>query len=209
MTNRLDRQTSRKVGHDLFSLALCCCLAGQLMAAPVDDESTADRLRAAIDFQMDGDQHYSDLLFNYVLRNRPQEPLAHWRRGEVQVDGDWVPVDDSAAWQPLPAWWAKYEQLRAAAMADPARELQLAAWCASQGDAELARVHYRRVLDQRESDESQRAVAANAHRSRDGGRTMADAGGGAGVGGIAAVGSSGFPGLDATVGSLEEVVLAK
>ncbi len=143
-------------------LAGWCGMPWQPSPLQAVEESLTDRLRSAIEFQMDGDQHYSDLLFEHVLRESPHEPLVHWRRGEVRVGGDWVPINTSEAWQPRPAWWAVYEQLRTAATANPATELQLAGWCAGQGDAELARVHYRRVLERRESDESQRASAAAA-----------------------------------------------
>ena len=65
---------------------------------PQDAISEAEQyVRQALEFRLEGDSKYSQMLLRLALRESPDYAPAHWAKGEVQVDGNWISVADAQA----------------------------------------------------------------------------------------------------------------
>jgi hypothetical protein len=109
--------------------------------------STAERLVAsARQAEIAGDTEKCYRLLREAVRVSPDFQLARWQLGQMQVDGQWVAVEEAqrrAAGNPKQA---QYRELRAQHGETPQGQLALARWCRKNNLNDEARFHWASVL---------------------------------------------------------------
>ncbi len=107
----------------------------------------AERLvAAAAQAEIAGDTPRFLTLLNDALRSDPDNKIAHWQLGQVQLDDKWVTVEEAqrrAAADPLQA---EYRQRRAAAGPNAREQIVLARWCRDNKLNDEADLHWAVVL---------------------------------------------------------------
>ena len=91
------------------------------------------------------DQRRSDLL-SLAVSHDPDFKAAHWHRGYVQINKDWVSVDDVPQRTTDSIRVTRYLKRRAEAPQTIDAQLALADWCAKNGMSGRERAHLTRVL---------------------------------------------------------------
>lgn len=76
----------------------------------------------------------------------PDQPAAHWHRGEVRVGNRWLSVSDTIETDRQRRLRESYEQRRAAAPDTTDGQLALADWCAGHGLAAQETAHLNRII---------------------------------------------------------------
>jgi hypothetical protein len=105
-------------------------------------------------------------LLRKAVRISPDYELARWQLGQVEVEGQWLAVEEAqrrAAAGPLQD---EYRELRTEFGSSPAGQLALARWCRRNGLEDEARYHWTNVLSIAPSQRE--ALRALALRWRDG-----------------------------------------
>lgn len=130
-------------------LALCNSVA--LAAKPhrvskspvaVDDPSPAAKLvEAALAAEASGQTDSRDALLQQAVDADPSYAAAHWHRGEVLVDGQWLKVEAAQQRAIEQGKIYEYNSRRVAAGSSAADQLDLAGWCRQQGLIEQQTAH--------------------------------------------------------------------
>lgn len=156
-----------RVSHWLAVAGVCLATAIPLpvllplsaKAADAPAQAEAQRLvAAAVQAELAGDVGYLSLL-HAAVRSDPDNKVARWQLGQLQVDGQWVSAEEAqrrAAADPLQA---EYRELRAAAGNSVQDQLRLARWCRDKKLSDEAQLHWAVVLSRDPMNkEAQRAV---------------------------------------------------
>lgn len=126
-------------------LALWVSLPVQAADTPAPSEAR-QLVAAAVQAEVAGvPSQYSSLL-QLASRSAPDNKLAHWLLGQVQISGKWISVEEAerrAAHDPL---LSDYHERRMAAAATPKEQLRLACWCRDHGLYDEAQLHWSIVL---------------------------------------------------------------
>lgn len=110
-------------------------------------ETTAERLVAAAQqAEIDGDIAGHFALLRQAVRIDPGYELARWQLGQVQVDGEWIAVEEAQRRASANPQQADYRRLRAEHGNTPQGQLALARWCRGNDLSEESRVHWASVL---------------------------------------------------------------
>jgi len=135
-------------------------------AEPTDLEKlrsqrTLEHARMAARFDMEGDQAYRDYLLTAALRDDPDYQLARWQMGYVRDADGWFSVRErSRPSSPADAVQEDYILRRDLSFDRAHDELELANWCRRNQLKDQADLHYRRVLDNTETENVMRKTAA-------------------------------------------------
>jgi hypothetical protein len=113
----------------------------------IQGKSTAERLvDSARQAEIAGDTEKCYRLLREAVRVAPDFQLARWQLGQMQVDGQWVAVEEAqrrAAGDPKQT---QYRELRAKRGETPQGQLALARWCRKNNLNDEARFHWASVL---------------------------------------------------------------
>src|SRR5688572_9421008 len=95
-----------------------------------NDNTTAERLVAsARQAEIDGDTNACYRLLREAVRIAPEFQLARWQLGQMEVDGEWLAVEEAQRRAAADPKQAQYRELRAAHGETPEGQLALARWC--------------------------------------------------------------------------------
>jgi hypothetical protein len=95
---------------------------------------------------IDGDMAQRFALLREAVRIDPQYSLARWQLGQVEVDGQWLSVEEAQRRSAADPKQAEYRSRRAEFDESPAGQLALARWCRKNGLDEESRFHWASVL---------------------------------------------------------------
>jgi hypothetical protein len=99
-------------------------------ADPSDAATTAERLvEQAAQAEQSGNSGRQFALLREAVRIAPDYPLARWQLGQIEVDGDWLAVEETQRRAEADAKQASYRQLRAQYGETFQDQLALARWC--------------------------------------------------------------------------------
>jgi hypothetical protein len=152
-----------------LTLVSCAFLFGAVTALPAA-ETTVGRdagagTRAeqlvddALQAELAGNAARRRVLLSVAIDAEPDYLPARWHSGQVQVDGEWLPVDKAQQVAAADPMRAEYRRLRAAGGDSPADQVALARWCRRNGLEEEARFHWATVLTfEPQSEEALRAL---------------------------------------------------
>jgi len=103
-------------------------------------------LVAAAEADTAGDRARNLILLREALLADPDNELAHWQIGEVNVDGKWVSVEESQRRSAADPRCAEYRKLRSATAQNAPGQLELARWCRKNKLADEAKFHFATAL---------------------------------------------------------------
>lgn len=90
---------------------------------------------------------------------KPNTPLGHWQRGEINIDDTWIRVEESQKRAAAEPRQAEYSKRRAAAAKELPSQLDLARWCSKNKLDDEAKYHYSLALSlDPNNEESLRAL---------------------------------------------------
>jgi hypothetical protein len=130
-------------------LIVAVALAGHTLGASTDSmkKTEADRLIAsAAQAEIAGDIPHSLALLHDAIRIDGDNRLAHWHLGEVQINKQWVRVENAQQRAAGDRQQADYRRRRAAATDSLQEQWALAKWCRKNGLVDEARFHWANVL---------------------------------------------------------------
>ena len=144
--------------------------------SPPENEAIAKGLvRRALESEVAGDAQRRQDLLKQALEAAPDYPPANWHLGRVEVDGQWVALDEAARLAAADERLAQYRRLREGALGNAKGERTLARWCARMGLADESKLHFTRLLDHNGVDQKTRAEAMRVLGLRNvGGRLVSD-----------------------------------
>ncbi len=128
---------------------LCTIVASSVSrgAGKEDIDSTAARLvREAGQAAIKGDTAHHFALLRQAVRLDRDYQLARWQLGQVQMDGQWLTVEEAQRRAAANPKQAVYRRLRKDHGESPAGQLALARWCRSNNLEEESRFHWASVL---------------------------------------------------------------
>ncbi len=115
--------------------------------ANASDHTTAERLvRQAQQAELEGDPARRFALLRQAVRIAPDFELARWQLGQVQVDGQWLAVEEAQRRAAADPHQGEYRERRAQYGETPLGQLELARWCRKNNLDEEARFHWASVL---------------------------------------------------------------
>jgi hypothetical protein len=127
--------------------ALSALLGGTALGNEPGVVTTAERLVAAAQqAEIEGDIAGHFALLRQAVRIDPAYQPARWQLGQVQVDGEWVAVEEAQRRATADPQQVDYRRLRTEHGDTRQGQLALARWCRSNGLADEARVHWTSVL---------------------------------------------------------------
>jgi hypothetical protein len=108
---------------------------------------TAQQLsKAAHQAAVDGDTARCFELWRQVVRVAPDNRLARWQLGQIEIDGDWMAVEEAQRRAAADPTQADYRELRQAHGETPQGQMSLARWCRKNDLDDEARFHWASVL---------------------------------------------------------------
>src|SRR3954454_6775001 len=123
------------------------CSCNVFGAAPDAKQADATRLvDAAAQAEINGNNARSFALLREAVQLDPDNRLARWRLGEIQVDKNWVPVEETQRRAVADALQAEYRERRKTAGDSPQGHLLLARWCRKNKLNDEAQFHWANVL---------------------------------------------------------------
>ena len=144
----------------LFGAAAALSAAETTLGKGVRAGTKAERLVAdALRAELAGNTAQRRVLLSVAIDAEPEYLPARWHSGQVQVDGEWLPVDKAQQVAAADPMRAEYRRLRSAGGDSPADQVALARWCRKNGLEEEARFHWATVLTfEPQSEEALRAL---------------------------------------------------
>jgi hypothetical protein len=130
-------------------LATFCPVVSLIAADAAKDKSTetAQRLSdAARQAEIDGDSARCFELLRQAVRIAPDYQLARWQLGQIEVDGQWVAVEEAQRRAAADPKQARYQEVRKEYGESPAGQIALAHWCRKNNLEDEARFHWASVL---------------------------------------------------------------
>jgi hypothetical protein len=130
-------------------LGLCgvCLLSNPALARQTVDSTTAERLvQQAQQAEVSGDMGRAFALLRQAVRVAPGYELARWHLGQVQIDGQWLAVEEAQRRTSTDPRQSEYRVLRQAHGESPEGQLALARWCRKNDLDDEARFHWASVL---------------------------------------------------------------
>jgi hypothetical protein len=112
----------------------------------------AELVRQALEAELAGDADKRTELLREALRTDPAHAASHWHRGELQIDGSWLPIDSLGQHFAADENLGKYRQLRAGLVDTADSQRELARWCDKRQLKPEARVHWMKLLEYEPSD---------------------------------------------------------
>ncbi|HEY3391315.1 MAG TPA: hypothetical protein VGK58_01315, partial [Lacipirellulaceae bacterium] len=112
-------------------------------AYPTTSEGLVEQAEQAA---IDGDMARRFALLREAVRIDPQFQLARWQLGQVQVDGEWLTVEEAQRRTSADPKQADYRRLRSEIGNSQADQIALARWCRKNGLDEESRFHWASVL---------------------------------------------------------------
>jgi hypothetical protein len=110
-------------------------------------ETTADRLLTyAAQAEVGGDAARQFALLREAVRQNPDDRRARWQLGQVQVDGEWLAVEEAQRRAGADPQQADYRRLRNEHGDSPEGQLALARWCRANRLEDESRTHWSNVL---------------------------------------------------------------
>ena len=100
----------------------------------------------ALKFEVEGDAEFRQLALELALRIDPENAAGRWHSGQVQVEGEWLPIEEAEAKWRSDERLSEYREMRSRNGATAQGDLLLARWCNKQQLADQARYHWSRVL---------------------------------------------------------------
>ncbi len=146
------RARGRKSLGRAFEITVIGALAAILGSSPAlgkepNDNTTAERLVAsARQAEIDGDAEKCYRLLREAVRVAPDFALARWQLGQMQVDGQWLAVEEAQRRAAADPKQAQYRELRQAHGETSQGQLALARWCRKNDLNDEARFHWASVL---------------------------------------------------------------
>jgi hypothetical protein len=134
-----------------MSAALCAVfvtVCGRACASGNSDYpmTAAGLVEEAEQAAIDGDMAQRFALLREAARIDPQNQLARWQLGQLEVDGKWLTVEEAQRRTASDPKQAEYRRRRAEFDESPAGQLALARWCRKNGLEEESRFHWASVL---------------------------------------------------------------
>lgn len=142
------------------AVSLSLAVAIPLTAADPKTLSESERLvAAAVQAEVAGDVGQYLTLLQAAIRSDPNNKVARWQLGQVQVGRDWIPAEEAQRRSANDPLQAEYRQRRAAASDSLADQIRLARWCRDNKLNDEAELHWTVVLSHDPTNkEAQRAV---------------------------------------------------
>jgi Pretoxin HINT domain len=130
------------------SLLVVTALVGNALAdMNAAAQQEAERLvAAAAQAEISGETARHVSLLHDALRSDPNNEIAHWQLGQIQVDGKWLAVEEAQRRVAADPLQSEYQQRRKAAGATLAHQIALARWCRKNKLGEEAAFHWATVL---------------------------------------------------------------
>jgi hypothetical protein len=110
-------------------------------------------VQAAYDAELSGDSSRRGQLLADALKLDPENRLARWRTGQVQLEGQWRSLAAVSELVSSDSRWQQYDAKRQFLGGAPGEHAELAQWCARQGMENEERYHWMQALMANPSDE--------------------------------------------------------
>ena len=132
----------------LLVLIILCVLGRRAIGAGTEtSKAEADRLVAtAVQAELSGDLTRSFTLLHEAVRIDPDNRLARWQLGEIQLDNKWVTAEEAQRRASVDPRQVEYRERRKEAGQSPQGQLALARWCRKNRLNEEAQFHWTNVL---------------------------------------------------------------
>src|SRR5215211_7888782 len=129
-------------------LIVSSLLVGSAEGAAADKSKvSADRLvDLAIQAELAGDLSRSFSLLHEAVRVDPENRLARWHLGEVQLDNKWMTAEEAQRRASVDPRQAEYRDRRNTVGQSPQGQLALARWCRKNDLNDEAQFHWATVL---------------------------------------------------------------
>ena len=130
-------------------VAVVSCLIGTRLSADTlaNQRRDAEELvREALSYEAYGRDRDRQQLLDRALQLAPDQPSAHWNKGEVRVGNQWLPASGPIESPNEKRLRESYEQRRATAADSVDGQLALADWCAKHHLRAQETAHLNRVL---------------------------------------------------------------
>jgi hypothetical protein len=155
----------------------CVCgvviLGGWMLAAsanaatPTGSKTAKQLVDMASEAAIAGDNARQFALLREAVRLEPDDSVARWQLGQIQVDGRWLSVEEAQRQAAADPAQARYRELRTESGETPEGQLALARWCRRNDLNDEARFHWASVLSvQPGNDEALRALDMRWHNGR-------------------------------------------
>lgn len=145
-----------------FATALSLYLAAAIPMTAAEPKPPIESERlvaAAVQAEVAGDIGQYLTLLQAAVRSDPNNKVARWQLGQVQVGKDWVSAEEAQRRSAKDPLQADYRQRRAAASDSLADQIRLARWCRDNKLNDEAELHWTVVLSHDPMNkEAQRAV---------------------------------------------------
>jgi hypothetical protein len=124
------------------------------LASKKEDNTAAARLvDQAREAELKGDTARQFAWLREAVRLAPDYQAARWQLGQLEVEGEWLAVEEIQRRAAINPKQSFYRQLRAEQGNIPGGQLALARWCTRNGLKEEAKFHWAGVLATQPSDE--------------------------------------------------------
>jgi hypothetical protein len=144
----------------LWVASLCSAVlpAAQARAATADrgkpvDAEAQQLVVAAVQSELAGDSTRFLPLLNAAIQKDPNNQLARWQLGQIQVDGKWVTVEEAQRRVAADPLQTEYRERRSAAGPNAQDQLLLARWCRKNKLNSESELHWATVLSLNPSNE--------------------------------------------------------
>ncbi len=137
---------SRGLGIVAGSVLAALLIGGRAPGNDADDYTVNRLIESAQQAELDGDIARRFALLRQAVRIAPNYQLARSQLGQVQVDGEWMAVEEAQRRAAADPKQATYRRLRAENGETPQGQLALARWCRTNNLGEESRFHWASVL---------------------------------------------------------------
>jgi hypothetical protein len=135
------------IATGILSAVIFCCQAVGAEPDSAGPTASAERLvQQAGRAEIDGDMSHSFALLREAVRLAPTHPLARWQLGQLQIDDEWIAVEEVQRRAAADPKQARYRELRTEHGESPAGQFALARWCRKNNLDDEARFHWASVL---------------------------------------------------------------
>jgi pretoxin HINT domain-containing protein len=134
----------------------------------VSTKAESERLvAAAAKAEMVGDTSRAFSQLHDAIRIDPENQLAHWQLGEVQIDNKWMTAEEAQRRASVDPRQAEYKERRKAAGQSLQEQLALARWCRKSNLSDEAQFHWATVLAvDSKNEEALRALNLRWHKGQ-------------------------------------------
>jgi len=136
-------------GRVAATIGLATICGSSLLAAPKakDSDHAKELVREALSREIYGLSGEREELLNKAIEASPDYAPAHWHRGYIFVDGEWIKAEDAPEHLKDDKRFASYKKVRESYPENAVGQYELAQWCSKRNLPDQTRAHLTKVLE--------------------------------------------------------------